>query len=73
MKRIKDPVEQEKLLLREQLHQARLDVADAETAFDMALEPDLVAACIYELNAATLRYSNLFRRVRLLELPARPA
>jgi len=73
MKRIKDPSEQEKTLLREQLNQARLDVDDARSAFDMALEPDLVAACIYELNAAKLRYSNLLKRLRQLELPAKEA
>lgn len=73
MKRIKDPSEQEKTLLREQLNQARLDVANARSAFDMALEPDLVAACIYELNAAKLRYSNLLKRLRQLELPAKEA
>ena len=71
VKRFKDPLEREKVLLREELHQAGRDVACANAAFDMALEPDLVAACIFELNAARLRYSCLLRRLRQLEAPAR--
>ena len=73
MKKIKDPSEREKALLREQLRQAGLDVDNARSAFDMAVEPDLVAACIYELNAAKLRYSNLLKQLRSMELPAREA
>jgi hypothetical protein len=73
MKKIKDPSEREKTLLREQLRQAGLDVDNARSAFDMAVEPDLVAACIYELNAAKLRYSNLLKQLRSMELPAREA
>lgn len=73
MKKIKDPSEREKALLREQLRQAGLDVDNARSAFDMAVEPDLVAACIYELNAAKLRYSNLLKQLRSMELPVREA
>ena len=73
MKKIKDPSEREKALLREQLRQAGLDVDNARSAFDMAVEPDLVAACIYELNAAKLRYSNLLKQLRSMELPVKEA
>ncbi len=73
MKKIKDPSEREKALLREQLRQAGLDVDNARSAFDMTVEPDLVAACIYELTAAKLRYSNLLKQLRSMELPVREA
>ena len=70
MRSEKDPLEREKRLLTEQLHQARLDVETARAAFNMAQEDDLIAACIYEQNAAALRYSNLLKRLRLLERTA---
>ena len=69
MKRTKDPAQLESVLLRQQLQQARLDVEQARSAFDLALDQDLVEACIFELNAARLRYSNLLKRLRLLEQP----
>ena len=67
MKIYKRTEDSEKLLLREQVHQARLDVEQARSAFDLALDQELVEACIFELNAAKLRYSNLLKRLRLLE------
>lgn len=73
MKRTKDPKLLESVLLRQQLQQARLDVEQARSAFDLALDQDLVEACIFELNAARLRYSNLLKRLRLLEQPVTAA
>lgn len=50
-------------LLRE-LEEMRAELGAAYTRFDAATEPELVDACVYEINAAQSRYNYLIRAIK---------
>ena len=47
--------------LLDELEAARVSLADAYGRFNSAVEPDLVDACVYEINAMQSRYGYLLR------------
>lgn len=47
-----------------ELDETRLALSEAYARFNGASEPELIDACIYEINAIQARYSFLLRRVR---------
>ena len=47
-----------------ELGETRFALAQAYTRFDNTTEPELVDACIYELNALQSRYGYLLRKVK---------
>lgn len=51
-------------LLRQELRSAAQELALAYDRFDQASEPELVEACIYEIQAIHARYSYFYRAIR---------
>lgn len=47
-----------------ELSDLRDALADAYTRFDTATEPELVDACVYEINAAQSRYNYQLRLIK---------
>ena len=47
-----------------ELSDARFALAQAYTRFDNTTEPELVDACIFEINALQSRYSYLLRLIK---------
>ncbi len=56
--------EQEKQELLESLRQTREELRWARNAFNNAVEPELVEACVYEINALQARYAYFLRQAR---------
>lgn len=54
-------------LLRQELRSAAQELALAYDRFDQAAEPELVEACIYEIQAVHARYSYYYRAIRACE------
>ena len=50
--------------LFDDLNNTRSALECAYARFDASTEPELVEACIYEINAAQARYNYLLRRVK---------
>lgn len=50
--------------LRRELRAAAQELALAYDRFDQAAEPELVEACIYEIQAVHARYSYFYRAIR---------
>ncbi len=47
-----------------ELSDTRFALAQAYMRFDNTVEPDLVDACIYEINAISSRYNYLLRAIK---------
>ena len=56
---------QESLML--DLQKTRCELEDAYAGFDYVTDPDLIDCCIYQVNAAQLRYKFLLGRVKQYE------
>ena len=52
------------LHLKAELLAAQGDLSQAYRRFDQAVEPDLVEACIFEINAMNARYTHLLRAIK---------
>ena len=50
--------------LKEELLTAQGDLSQAYRRFDQAVDPELVEACIYEINAVTARCNYLLRIIK---------
>lgn len=50
--------------LKEELLTAQGDLSQAYRRFDQAVDPELVEACIYEINAVTARCNYLLRVIK---------
>ena len=50
--------------LKEELQQIITDMDCARNHFEQAVDPVLIDCCIYEINAAQLRYQFLLRRIK---------
>lgn len=61
LNRADDPRERE---LLGDLAVAKAELAHAYARFDNAVEPELIEASIYEINAQRARYSYLIRRLK---------
>jgi len=47
-----------------ELSAVRTDLGDAYGRFNVTVEPELVDACIYEINAIQARYDYLLRQIK---------
>ena len=47
-----------------ELSDLRMAVEDAYMRFNVTTEPELVDACVYEINAAQSRYNYMIRMIR---------
>ena len=47
-----------------ELSDTRFALAQAYVRFDNTTEPELVDACVYEINAVTSRYDYLLRQIK---------
>lgn len=56
--------------LQTELHAAAQALRDAYEKFNQVSEPELVDACVYEINALKARYSYLLRRYKEISVPA---
>ena len=56
--------------LVEGMKQTRDQLNHAYAQFNIYTDPDLVDACVYEINALQSRYSYFVRQVKLLEAAA---
>ena len=54
-------------LLLDDLQRTKSDLELANANFELVVEPDLIDSCIYQVNAAQIRYKFLLRRVKQLE------
>lgn len=55
------------LELRDEIARTQSSIDAARNHFEQAVDPTLIDCCIYELNAAQLKYQFLLRRFKLLE------
>ena len=53
--------EREQLRIRRELRAAQEELSSAYREFDEATDPDLIACCIYQINAVKARYNYLLR------------
>ena len=58
---------EERRCLMEGVAQTRVQLNQAYAQFNLHSDPDLVDACVYELNAQRSRYSYLVRQVKRLD------
>ncbi len=63
--------EEERRQLMEGMRETRNQLNYAYAQFNAYSDPDLVDACVYEINALQSRYSYFVRQVKLLESAAR--
>ena len=63
--------EEERRQLLEGMKQTRSQLNYAYAQFNVYSDPDLVDACVYEINALQSRYSYFVRQMKLLDDPAR--
>lgn len=56
--------------LRLELNETQLDLSLAYRQFDMVVDPELVEACIYQINALKARYNYLIRVIKEQQRPA---
>lgn len=54
-------------LLLDDLQRTKSDLELANANFELVVEPDLIDSCIYQVNAAQMRYKFLLRRVKQLK------
>ena len=59
--------EEERRQLMEGMKQTRDQLNYAYSQFNLYCDPDLVDACVYEINALQSRYSYYVRQVKALE------
>ena len=57
---------EERRCLMEGVAQTRVQLNQAYAQFNLHSDPDLVDACVYEINALRSRYSYLMRQVKRL-------
>ena len=58
---------EERRCLMEGVAQTRVQLNQAYAQFNLHSDPDLVDACVYEINARRSRYSYLVRQVKRLD------
>ena len=66
-RRGKNPRQEERRCLMEGVAQTRVLLNQAYAQFNLHSDPDLVDACVYEINALRSRYSYLVRQVKRLD------
>lgn len=66
-RRGKSPRQEERRCLMEGVAQTRVQLSQAYAQFNLHSDPDLVDACVYEINALRSRYSYLVRQVKRLD------
>lgn len=54
-------------LLLDDLRKTKKDLELAYSNFEHVVDPDLIDCCIYQVNAAQMRYKFLLSRVKQLE------
>ena len=59
-----DPEDARKKKLLEEYYEAREALRRSRVAFEAVSDPELISACIFELNAAQSRCSYLLQRLR---------
>lgn len=65
--RASSPVDEELKALMEGMAQTRSQLSCAYAQFNTYSDPDLVDACVYEINALQSRYSYYVRQVKRLD------
>ena len=63
---------EERRSLMEGVAQTRVQLNQAYAQFNLHSDPDLVDACVYEINALQSRYAYLLRRLKELDGAAEP-
>lgn len=66
-KRGRNARQEERRCLMEGVAQTRVQLNQAYAQFNLHSDPDLVDACVYEINALRSRYSYLVRQVKRLD------
>ena len=66
---LKRTAEQERTysLLLDDIKRTKSDLERAYSNFENVVDPDLIDCCIYQVNAAQLRYKFLLSRVKQIE------
>lgn len=60
-KQVQDP---ELMILRAELQEAQGDLAQAYRQFNLAVDPELVESCIYQISAVKARCNYLIRAIK---------
>jgi hypothetical protein len=55
--------------LADELQQTRLALANAYDKFNFVSDPELVDACIYEIDSLKAKYNYLFRKLKEQDVP----
>ena len=66
-KKATQQIEEERRQLMEGMKQTRDQLNYAYAQFNIYSDPDLIDACVYEINALQSRYSYFVRQVKQLE------
>ena len=66
-RRRKNPQLEERRCLMEGVARTRVELSQAYAQFDLHSDPDLVDACVYQINALRSRYCYLVRQVKRLD------
>ncbi len=69
-KQAKQVQEREGQRLLEEYYDTLVQLKQLRAAFQQITDPDLVTACVYEMNAMQQRYSYLLQRVKAEKLTA---
>ena len=62
--------QQENRRLLEEYYDTLIQLRQVQAAFQQVTDPDLINACVYEMNALQRRYSYLLQRVKEERLTA---
>ncbi|MBQ1351423.1 MAG: DUF2508 family protein [Oscillospiraceae bacterium] len=54
-------------VLRDELKKTSLALRQAHIRFDALTDPDLIEACIFEIQSISARHTYLLRRIKALE------
>ena len=67
LRRRESPAQAERREILESMAETRRLLSQAYQGFNAYSDPDLVDACVYEINALQSRYSYFVRQVKLLD------
>lgn len=63
-RRTEEEKKQEQKKLLDEYYDTLLQLRQVRSAFEQVTDPELISACVYEMNAMQQRYSYLLQRIK---------